>query len=887
MDSNPPQDMPPVKVRVHDTAPQHTVQPGDNQAIAAEALEAANKAPTRRVPAWVPLAALLAVLAVLGGTTWWAITRGQGGPSSGGGRSSLPGDAVALINSSTPLPSIVPAGPRDVVGDLSYEPEQDRWSAGLREAYRAMEEGRHSAAISQFSALVGDGTGAESRDALWGLAAAYWQGGQADSSIRAYTLLSQLDDPRSARAVARIAHIYEQTGREPEAVSAYDSYLQRAGPARHALMLMKARLLGATQPAEDVYKALVDDNPSDLDLRDALLAWADVKSRRNDHRGAMQLYDRLAALQASDPRPLLDNYGLPAAVHAANEARLAGDANLARTRLLAYIKGQCGEEGATPCPDYPYGTYSAVEALIKLEPSAMLSGTVEPMMAARAAYESGYFNRTIGFLDTLRQSAANAPQLAEASLLTGKAYQSSGAYESAYNWYTATVQTYPTSTFAVEANRRAGDTLRDQALWDEAMGAYQQTVSTYPGAGDETIRARLNGGVLAYRLEQRDVALGLLEPVLSAGEVSPTLKSDALFWVGKVRKGQGDASWRNNVSQVPTLNPGSFYAFRAQSMLDGAGDGGPLALTALESGVTAEDLGVDYGREAQERGGLLSWAAGLQPPGASTPGATSAATQATTPTQASTASGAGAANGIDGPLAQDPEMLRAASLFQMGFEAEAYGAYRILAERLRDRDDGASLAHLVIYLRYNSNANIAMRVSELLAAMDAGNPLERPTLLLKIMYPTPFEELVLQETAQQEIDPLVMYALMRQESQFIPAARSHADARGLTQVIPSTGEGIAEQLGDNNFSPGDLYVPHVNVRYGTYYLASNLPTFDRKLLPGLAAYNGGPGNADRWLAGSALIDPDLYVERIDLFETEDYLRRVYQNYGFYRLTYGR
>jgi soluble lytic murein transglycosylase len=232
-------------------------------------------------------------------------------------------------------------------------------------------------------------------------------------------------------------------------------------------------------------------------------------------------------------------------------------------------------------------------------------------------------------------------------------------------------------------------------------------------------------------------------------------------------------------------------------------------------------------------------------------------------------------------------MLRAASLFQLGFEAEAYTSYRILAERLRDDGDGVSLAQLIIYLRYNSNANIAMRVSELLADMDAGDPLKRPSLLLKIMYPTPFEGLVLQETAQRELDPLVLYALMRQESQFIPAARSHADARGLTQVIPSTGEGIAEQLGDTSFSAGDLYLPHVNVRYGTYYLASNLPTFDRKLLPGLAAYNGGPGNADRWLAGSALIDPDLFIERIDLFETEDYLRKVYQNYGFYRAIYGR
>jgi soluble lytic murein transglycosylase len=223
----------------------------------------------------------------------------------------------------------------------------------------------------------------------------------------------------------------------------------------------------------------------------------------------------------------------------------------------------------------------------------------------------------------------------------------------------------------------------------------------------------------------------------------------------------------------------------------------------------------------------------------------------------------------------------------LGFEGEAYSAYRILAERLRDRGDGASLAQLVIYLRYNSNANIAMRVSELLASIDRADPLKRPVLLLKIMYPTPFEGLVLQEATQRELDPLVMYALMRQESQFIPAAQSHADARGLAQVIPSTGEGIAEQLGDTGFSTSDLYLPYVSVRYGTYYFASNLPSFDRKLLPGFAAYNGGPGNAARWLDGSALIDPDLYIERIDLFETEDYLRKVYQNYGFYRLVYGR
>jgi peptidoglycan lytic transglycosylase len=176
-------------------------------------------------------------------------------------------------------------------------------------------------------------------------------------------------------------------------------------------------------------------------------------------------------------------------------------------------------------------------------------------------------------------------------------------------------------------------------------------------------------------------------------------------------------------------------------------------------------------------------------------------------------------------------------------------------------------------------------VSEQLAAMDKGDPTKEPILLLKTLYPTPYKELVMEQANLRDLDPLVMYALMRQESQFRPDALSSAGARGLAQVIPSTGEGIARQLGVTGYQASDLYLPHVAIRFGTYYLAQNLPTFDRKLLPTLAAYNAGPGNASEWLAGSALIDPDLYIERINLFETEDYLRRVYQNYGFYKLLY--
>jgi soluble lytic murein transglycosylase len=170
--------------------------------------------------------------------------------------------------------------------------------------------------------------------------------------------------------------------------------------------------------------------------------------------------------------------------------------------------------------------------------------------------------------------------------------------------------------------------------------------------------------------------------------------------------------------------------------------------------------------------------------------------------------------------------------------------------------------------------------------MDTGDPTRQPALLLKTLYPAPYAELVLDQARERNIDPLLFFALMRQESQFVPDARSWADARGLAQIIPSTGQGIADQLGDTSYGVNDLYVPHINIRYGTYYLASNMPQFDGKLLPTLASYNAGPGNAARWLQGSALLDPDLFSERVDLFETSDYLEIVYRNYGFYRLIYG-
>jgi soluble lytic murein transglycosylase len=141
------------------------------------------------------------------------------------------------------------------------------------------------------------------------------------------------------------------------------------------------------------------------------------------------------------------------------------------------------------------------------------------------------------------------------------------------------------------------------------------------------------------------------------------------------------------------------------------------------------------------------------------------------------------------------------------------------------------------------------------------------------------------EARQFGIDPRIIYALLRQESLFNPDATSWVGARGLGQVMPATGEGIAQNLKVQNYNADLLYRPAVSIRFAAHYISHQLRTFDNNLLAAASAYNGGPGNAARWLDNTS--DRDLFAEMIDFRETRDYVKIVYGNYGMYRMLYGQ
>ena len=163
---------------------------------------------------------------------------------------------------------------------------------------------------------------------------------------------------------------------------------------------------------------------------------------------------------------------------------------------------------------------------------------------------------------------------------------------------------------------------------------------------------------------------------------------------------------------------------------------------------------------------------------------------------------------------------------------------------------------------------------------------EAPIFIGKLAYPINYSELVEIEAEKYDFDPLLQFALIRQESLFESFATSFAAAQGLSQVIPDTGTYIAQSLNWPDFRNEDLYKPYVGIAFGAYYLDQQLDAFEGDVAAALSAYNGGPGNAARWFE-QAGHDIDLYREIVDFSETREYIDRIYEGHTIYRFLYGR
>jgi len=173
----------------------------------------------------------------------------------------------------------------------------------------------------------------------------------------------------------------------------------------------------------------------------------------------------------------------------------------------------------------------------------------------------------------------------------------------------------------------------------------------------------------------------------------------------------------------------------------------------------------------------------------------------------------------------------------------------------------------------------AVRLAWLAAQRAPGDP-----RVLGAIFPWPNRTALEAEAREFGLDPLLLAALVRQESVFNPEARSTAGARGLAQLLPSTAAATARAL-DIPFEPAWITVPDLNLHLGAAHLASLLRRFGGRVDAAVAAYDAGAPPVERWLARPDAQDPDHFIELIPYEETRGYTRAVLRNWTIYRALY--
>jgi len=156
----------------------------------------------------------------------------------------------------------------------------------------------------------------------------------------------------------------------------------------------------------------------------------------------------------------------------------------------------------------------------------------------------------------------------------------------------------------------------------------------------------------------------------------------------------------------------------------------------------------------------------------------------------------------------------------------------------------------------------------------------------KAIYPVKYKEYVLDYSGKYGLDPYLVFAMIKVESNFRPDAVSHQNARGLMQITDQTGEWGAQNLGLGDYGSNSLYDPATNLAIGCWYMDRLLKEFDNSTELALAAYNAGSGNVNSWLKDKSLSSTGKSLDRIPFKETENYVKKVYDCQVKYYKLYG-
>ena len=628
--------------------------------------------------------------------------------------------------------------------------------------------------------------------------------------------------------------------------------------------------LGEDALAVEVYaQALASDIPVSLQrrVREEL---ALIYRRMKKPDEAVAQYERVLELVSQDAYKARLEYEI------ASTWREAGRAEQAARRYKEIINGYPKENGAYQAlmalldmkvadvdplqrgiVDYHAGQYKlAIEVLKEYLQGPGAKAAMAYLYIGLAQRQLGDWNSAMASFERIIQDYPRSELMPDAMLQRAFALQSSGENDRALFTYRWLLYEYPNYGLADIAWWRQAQLLQSLERREQASAAYRSLAARFPGS-NYADRARVLSGLVHYQAGAYDKAIEAWEGELLAN-LNPKTRARLLFWSGKTLQALGrNEEARKRWEDAAATDPDGYYTLRARALRDGATP--EVASSTLDMRVYDPQ---SYLMREGDHGQVEPWLKALGEP------------------LEETGSLAEVRAGVRG----EATYRRGQELLAVGAREEAWGEF----SRLRDqcKDQPLALYALALDLQEIGGYRQAIScVERIIKLANRASLHEIPVSLLWLAYPVHYAELVTREAREYNMDPRLFLALMRQESLFDPYATSWAGARGLSQVMPTTGQWIAQKLGHSRFRTEDLYRPYLNVRYGLWYLAQALNMFERNIFGALAGYNGGPGNVKTWAGGLPIRDVDLFVENIAAVETKTYVMEVWRQYTVYCFLY--
>lgn len=162
---------------------------------------------------------------------------------------------------------------------------------------------------------------------------------------------------------------------------------------------------------------------------------------------------------------------------------------------------------------------------------------------------------------------------------------------------------------------------------------------------------------------------------------------------------------------------------------------------------------------------------------------------------------------------------------------------------------------------------------------------QAPVQFWQLAFPIPYREAIELHSRQQSLDPFLVAALIRQESEFNPKIVSYANAYGLMQLLPATGRELARHFGVRRLRTGQLLIANRNIQLGTFYFHNLLDSYGGQVELALASYNAGPSRANLWKSWGPFREQAEFIEAVPFHQTRSYIQVVLRNADVYRRLY--